>query len=87
MPRTAAAAAAHAGIKILIGIFASHPPARSEILNVCQARLIGTSEEQCLPYLRLLSVLVRQQPALVASELSCLKASTLCTADNLPIEL
>jgi hypothetical protein len=62
------------GVHILVEVFLSHAPARSEILDLCQARLIGTSEEQSLPYLLLLSRIVRQQPGLVISEPACFKA-------------
>lgn len=70
---TAAAKAAHLAIDVVIGIFRCHAPARPEILNLCLARLIGAKEEQHLPYLRLLALLVREQPAQVLSHASCLR--------------
>ncbi|BDA50979.1 probable fanconi anemia group I protein homolog [Coccomyxa sp. Obi] len=71
---TAAAKAAHLGIDVVIGIFRCHAPARPEILNLCLARLIGAKEEQHLPYLRLLALLVREQPAQILNHVSCLRA-------------
>jgi hypothetical protein len=61
------------GIQVLISIFRNHAPARPEILNLCLARLTGSKEDQCLPYLRLLALLVREQAGLVLNQLSCLK--------------
>ncbi|CAL8466110.1 g5646 [Coccomyxa elongata] len=71
---TAAAKAAHLGNDLVMGIFRCHAPARPEILNLCLARLIAAKEEQHLPYLRLLALLVREQRAQVLSHMSCLRA-------------
>lgn len=70
---TAAAKAAHLGNDLVMGIFRCHAPARPEILNLCLARLIAAKEEQHLPYLRLLALLVREQRAQVLSHMSCLR--------------
>ena len=70
---TAAAKAAHLGIDVVMGIFRCHAPARPEILNLCLARVIGAREEQHLPYLRLLALLVREQLAHILSHVSCLR--------------
>lgn len=61
------------GVQLAKSIFAKHPPARSEILSMCLARLICPKEEQSLPYLRLLALLVQEHSALVATQLSYLK--------------
>lgn len=63
------------GMDLLTAIFATHPPACVEILNTCQAKLIGASEAQSLPYLCVLGRLIRDYPGMIASHLPCLKVS------------
>ncbi len=70
---TATARAAHMGVQVLMSVFKSHAPARPVILNLCLARLTGSKEDQCLPYLCLLALLVREQGALVLNQMSCVK--------------
>ena len=63
------------GMDLMTAIFAIHPPACVEILNTCQAKLIGATETQSLPYLCVLGRLVRDYPGVIASHLPCLKVS------------
>lgn len=63
-------------MSLLTTVFATHPPARVEILNSCQAKLIGATEAQSLPYLCVLGKLVRDYPGLISSHLPSLKVRT-----------
>ena len=58
---------------LLAAIFTTHPPARVEILTTCQAKLMGTTGAQSLPYLCVLGRLVRDFPGLISSHLPGLK--------------
>lgn len=58
---------------MLVAIFGASPAARDEILNLSQAKLIGTKEEQCMPFIRLLAVLVRTFPDLVGEKVQSFK--------------
>lgn len=64
------------GMNLLTAIFAAHPPARPEILNMCQTKLVGSSMAQSLPYLCVLGRLVRNHPGLVSGHMSHLKVGT-----------
>ena len=69
-------------MNLLTAVFATHPPARVEILNSCQAKLIGWTEAQSLPYLCVLGRLVRDYPGLIASHLPSLKVRSTLSAQT-----
>ena len=64
------------GMNLLTAVFVTHPPARVEILNSCQAKLIGATEAQGVPYLCVLGRLVRDYPGLISSQLPSLKVKS-----------
>ena len=59
----------------MAAVFEAHVPARGEVFDLVQARLLARKAEACLPYLSLLAGLVRGQPALLSMQATRIKAS------------
>ncbi len=74
------------GMDLLAVIFTTHSPARGEILNACQAKLVGATEAQSLPYLCVLGRLVRDFPGLISSHLPGLKVILKALLRCLPLQ-
>jgi hypothetical protein len=68
----------HAGVQLAAAVFEAHAPARPEIFDLLQARLLaGGRGEAALPWLALLARLIRRQPDLMSAQATPIKASAL----------
>jgi hypothetical protein len=65
----------------MAAVFEAHAPARGEVFDLVQARLLAGKAEACLPYLTLLAGLVRAQPTLMSMQATRIKVKPMhCVA-------
>lgn len=68
------------GISILQAVFEYHPSKRDQILDLTQLRLLGTTADAAMPFVRLLACLVRNKYGLLSDHLGQLRVSLLLRA-------
>jgi len=68
-------ASAALGIRLLRELFAGHASCRRTILSTCTTKLIGSSEVSALPFIRLMSELVRRHPSHIESNIHEVRAA------------
>lgn len=61
------------GVELLLAAFEWHPSRRQQILTLAQQRLLGTTADAAMPFVRLLACLVRTQYGLLSAHLDQLR--------------
>lgn len=61
------------GVEILQAAFQWHPSRRQQILTLAQQKLLGTTADAAMPFVRLLACLVRNEYGLLSAHLDQLR--------------
>ena len=63
------------GVEILRAAFQWHPSRRQQILTLAQQKLLGTTTDAAMPFVRLLACLVRKEYGILSAHLDQLQVS------------
>ena len=61
------------GVEILLAAFQWHPSRRQKILTLAQQKLLGTTADAAMPFVRVLACLVRNEYGLLSAHLDQLR--------------